>query len=252
MDRRLFIAGGAAALTAGRALAEAALAEPALERLYYNPLRTPDDVKGFVLEGEAQVDFDTGRMRLRNARPASDGQASNFVYWCPEVFPDNVEFRWNFWPLEEPGLCIFFFAAQGLLPEGGTGSLFDKRLKPRAGIYDQYTQSDVSALQMAYFRRRWPSERAFHLCNLRRAPGFELLAQGADPLPDVADAVLPYKIRLQKRPAGIDFFINDLPVISWRGGGKDWPAAGNVGFRQMAPLVAAYSDFEVYRLQTQA
>lgn len=243
MDRRLFITGAAsAALTAGRAVAAPA------ERLYYNPLRTLDDVKSFVLEGEARVDFDTGRMCLRNARPATDGQASNFVYWCPEVFPDNVEFRWNFWPLEEPGLCILFFAAQGLLPDGEGCSLFDKRLKPRAGVYDQYTQSDVSALQMAYFRRRWPSERAFHLCNLRRAPGFELLAQGADPLPDVADATLPYKIRLQKRATGIDFFINDLPVISWRGGSDGWPAAGNVGFRQMAPLVAAYSDFEVYRL----
>ena len=101
---------------------------------------------------------------------------------------------------------------------------------------------------MAYFRRRWPSERAFHLCNLRRAPGFELLAQAADPLPDVADATLPYKIRLQKRATGIDFFINDLPVMSWRGSSAGWPTAGNVGFRQMAPLVAAYSDFEVYRL----
>jgi hypothetical protein len=243
MKRRSFIAGAAStALTIGRAVAG-----PASERLYYNPLRTPDDVKDFVLEGEARIDFDTGRMRLRNARPATDGQASNFVYWCPEVFPDNVEFRWNFWPLEEPGLCILFFAAQGRLGSEYS-SLFDKRLKSRTGIYDQYTQSDVSALQMAYFRRRWPSERAFHLCNLRRAPGFEMLAQGADPLPDVTDAALPYRICLQKRPTGVDFFINDLPIISWRGGGKGWPAAGNVGFRQMAPLVAAYSDFEVYRL----
>ena len=248
MDRRFFIAGSAAALTAGRAVAQAPQAKPAGERLYHNPLRTPDDVKGFVLEGDARVDFETGRMRLRNARPATDGQASNFVYWCPEVFPDNVEFRWNFWPLEEPGLCILFFAAQGRLPDGGAASLFDKRLKTRAGVYEQYTQSDISALQMAYFRRRWPSERALHLCNLRHAPGFELLAQAADPLPDVADATLPYRIRLQKRATGVDFFINDLPVINWRGGRKDWPADGNVGFRQMAPLVAAYSDFEVWKL----
>ncbi|MDI7776416.1 DUF1961 family protein [Asticcacaulis sp. EMRT-3] len=249
LSRRNMLAGAGALavlpLAAGKAGAQAA---KATERIYANPLRTADDVKGFVMEGEALVDFDTGRMRLKNARSAADGQASNFVYWCPETFPDNVEFRWNFWPLEEPGLAILLFAAQGLLPGGDPVPVLDKRLKPRAGIYAQYTNSDVSALTMAYFRRRWPSERAFHLCNLRRAPGFEMLAQGADPIPDVADAALPYKMRLQKRSDGVDFFINDLLVMAWKGGGVGWPASGSIGFRQMAPLVAAYSDFEVWKL----
>ncbi|MGN6421679.1 MAG: DUF1961 family protein [Asticcacaulis sp.] len=247
-SRRAWL-GGAAALSgltlAGRSDAQAA---KAVERIYANPLRAPSDVAGFVMEGQALVDFDTGRMRLKNALSAAEGQASNFVYWCPEVFPDNVEFRWNFWPLEEPGLAILLFAAQGILPDMTRVPVLDKRLKPRNGVYAQYTNSDVSALTMAYFRRRWPTERAFHLCNLRRAPGFEMLAQGADPLPDVADASPPYKMRLQKRSDGVDFFMNDLPVLSWQGGGGGLPSLGSVGFRQMAPLVAAYSDFEVWKL----
>lgn len=248
LSRRQWI-GGAAAATGLIAAGQARARNLGVgKRIYANPLRTAEDVKSFVMEGEALVDFDTGRMRLKNARAASDGQASNFVYWCPEVFPDNVEYRWNFWPLEEPGLCILFFAARGILPGGGDASVLDKRLKPRAGLYPQYTNSDVSALQMAYFRRRWPSERAFHLCNLRRAPGFEMLAQGADPLPDVKDGTPPYKMRLQKRSDGVDFFMNDLPVVSWKGGGAGWPTSGSIGFRQMAPLVAAYSDFEVWTL----
>ena len=253
ISRRDWIGGAAAfsgLLAAGRSVAQTAAAT---RRIYANPLRAPADVAGFVMEGEARVDFDTGRMRLKNARSAADGQASNFVYWCPESFPDDVEFRWNFWPLEEPGLCILLFAAQGLLPGGARVSVLDKRLKPRAGVYAQYTSSDVSALTMAYFRRRWPTEREFHLCNLRRAPGFQMLAQGPDPLPDVADASPPYRMRLQKRSDGVDFFMNDLPVMSWaqkpeHTGGEGWPAGGGVGFRQMAPLVAAYSDFEVWKL----
>lgn len=232
---------------AGEGAGEAAL-------IYANPLSKPSDVARWRMEGNASVDFDTGRMRLQNRLDPALGQASNFVFWCPEVFPDAVEITWAFRPLAEPGLAILFFAAGGV----GGEHILDPSLKPRAGIYDQYTQSDVSALQIAYFRRRWPEERAFHLSNLRRAPGFELLAQGADPLPDVADMPPePYRMRLIKTKAGVRFFINDLPVVDWRDDGKKpapgpKPGKGSVGFRQMAPLVATYSDLKVFRLTESA
>ncbi len=217
--------------------------------IYSNPLKSAADVKDFVLEGQALVDFELGKMRLRNAVSPDKGQESNFVYWCPEVFPAEVDIRWNISILAEPGLCILLFGARGILPDGSDCHVLDKRLKPRAGIYNQYTSSDLSALTMAYFRRRWPSERAFHLCNLRRAPGFEMLAQAGDPLPDVADATPPYRLRLLKTHAGVQFFINDLLVIDWKAGDprpqKAWPGAGSLAFRQMAPLVATYSDLEV-------
>lgn len=247
-DRRRLIAGlgGLAGLAATHLLMAADA--PKGELIYANPLKTTADVKGFILEGEAVVDFDEGRLRLKNKLSPDKGQASNFVYWCPEVFPDEVEISWNFYPLAEPGLCILFFAARGLL-NGTDVHVLDKRLKPRAGVYEQYTQSDVSALQIAYFRRRWPEERALHLLNLRRAPGFELLAQGADPLPDVKDATPPYRLRLIKAKTGVRFFINDLLVVVWGADPtKMTPGAGSIGFRQMAPLVAAYSDLEVRRL----
>ncbi|MBP2160809.1 MULTISPECIES: DUF1961 family protein [Asticcacaulis] len=240
------------AATIGTGVVTALPARAAGDVIYRNPLATPADIKGFQLEGEALIDFELGRMRLRNKLSAEQGQASNFVFWCPDVFPDNVEISWNFWPIEEPGLCILFFAARGLLPGGGDAHVLDKRLKARAGIYDQYTQSDVSALQIAYFRRRWPEERAFHLSNLRRAPGFELLAQGPDPLPDVKDATPPYRIRVRKSPRGVRFLINDLPVVSWNAeDDKTVPGQGSIGFRQMAPLIAAYSDLEVRKLADQ-
>lgn len=246
LDRRRMIAA-----TLGAGMTASLPARAAGDVIYRNPLTTPADIAGFQLEGEALVDFELGRMRLRNKLSADRGQASNFVFWCPEVFPDNVEISWNFWPMEEPGLCILFFAARGILPGGGDVHVLDKRLKGRAGIYDQYTQSDVSALQIAYFRRRWPEERAFHLSNLRRAPGFELLAQGPDPLPDVEDATPPYRIQVHKSPRGVRFLINDLPVVSWdaKADDKAVPGQGSIGFRQMAPLVAAYSDLEVRKLR---
>jgi len=250
MDRRqLIVSGAALAAVAGRAAAEPAQAPaaPKPTRIYYNPLKSPADVKDWVMEGQVGVDFDTGAMRMRNLTSAEKGQEANFVFWCPEVFPDDIEIRWNFTAVEEPGLCILFFAARGILPGGGDCHVLDKRLKPRAGVYDQYTKSDVSALQIAYFRRRWPEERAFHLSNLRRAPGFELLAQGADPLPDVKDATPPYRMRLRKGGEGVQFFINDLKVVEWAASGSV-PGRGSLGFRQMAPLVATYSELEVFKL----
>ena len=264
MDRRSVITAAAAvaAFSAARVGAASQVQQPAapkLQRIYYNPLKSQADIKDWVMEGAGRADFDLGRMRLTSSLP--DPQASvfdpknqsNFVFWNPEVFPDEVEMRWNFTAVEEPGLAIFFFAARGILPDGGDCHVLDKRLKPRAGqVYDQYTKSDLSSLQIAYFRRRWPEERAFHLSNLRRAPGFEMLAQGGDPLPDIKDATPPYRIRLIKRKTGVDFFINDLPVVSWTAGDpaprSAWPGAGSVGFRQMAPLTATYSDFEVFKL----
>jgi len=256
MDRRSLITAAAAVAALSGTRVTAA---PPSQRIYYNPLKSQADIKDWVMEGAGRVDFDLGRMRLTSQLPDPQGAVfdpknqSNFVFWNPEVFPDEVEMRWNFAALNEPGLAIFFFAARGILADGGDCHVLDRRLKPRGGqVYDQYTKSDLSSLQIAYFRRRWPEERAFHLSNLRRAPGFEMLAQGGDPLPDVADARPPYRIRLVKRSTGVEFHINDLPVVSWTAGDPKprpaWPGQGSVGFRQMAPLVATYSDFEVFKL----
>lgn len=241
MKRREFLGAG---LAVAAGASQGARAETA-EVIYANPLKSAADIAGFRMEGDAQVDFPNGRMRLSALRDAAEGQASNFVFWCPEVFPDDIEISWSFYPIQEPGLCILFFAASGVNGE----HILSPGLKPRVGIYDQYTQSDVRALQIAYFRRRWPEERAFHVANLRHAPGFELLAQGPDPLPDVEDATPPYRIALRKSGRQVRFLINDLPVVNWTGDpDRQWPASGSIGFRQMAPLIAEYADLEVRRI----
>ncbi|ESQ93270.1 hypothetical protein ABAC460_00795 [Asticcacaulis sp. AC460] len=239
LDRRhVLIAGAAAAALPAHAMDS--------DLIYANPLSKPSDIANWKMEGEASVDFDTGRMRLKNKLAPDQGQASNFVFWNPKVFEGDVAITWKFRPLVEPGLAILFFAAGGVDGQ----HILAPSLKPRAGIYDQYTQSDVAALQIAYFRRRWPEERAFHVSNLRRAPGFELLAQGADPLPDIADMTRePYRMKLVKTTAGVIFSINDLTVLTWADDSKKpTPRKGSVGFRQMAPLEAVYSDLEVRRL----
>lgn len=212
--------------------------------IYQNALATPADIAGWRMEGEAAVSFPRGRMRMENLRDAEEGQDANFVHWCPRQFSDNIEISWDFWPLAEPGLCILFFSAQGRNGE----DIFDPQLKPRSGPYDQYHHGDINALHISYFRRRAPKEIPFHLCNLRKSHGFYMVAQGADPIPSVAQSAGPYRIRVVKMGALIEFRISDLPILNWRDDGQTYGPIlgdGKIGFRQMAPLIAEYANFTV-------
>jgi hypothetical protein len=212
--------------------------------IYKNPLATEADVAGFRLEGEAAVSFRHGRLRMENLRDPGEGQKSNFVFWCPQEFPADIAITWDFWPVREPGLCILFFAARGR----SSLDLFDPGLNPRTGEYSQYHHGDIDAFHVSYFRRRWPEERAFHTCNLRKSYGFHMVAQGADPLPSVEDATPPYRIRLVKCGAVVSFAINDLPIFHWHDDGVTYGPrleGGKIGFRQMAPLIGEYANLVV-------
>ena len=83
------------------------------DTLYENALTDPTDVVGFRMEGEAAVTFPQGRMRMENCRDPGEGQAANFVYWCPEDCPSDITVTWDWWPVREPGLCILVFSAKG-------------------------------------------------------------------------------------------------------------------------------------------
>ena len=218
------------------------------ETVYQNPLATDADVAGFRLEGEASIGFPGGRLRMENLRDPGEGQRSNFVFWCPETFPADVSIVWDFWPVREPGLCILFFAATG----GSGEDLFDPSLDERSGEYKQYHHGDINALHVSYFRRRWPEERAFHTCNLRKSYGFHMVAQGADPIPSVEDAVSPYRIQVIKCGAEVAFSINELPIFAWSDDGVSYGpvlGGGKIGLRQMAPLVGEYANLSVRTVQ---
>jgi len=213
--------------------------------IYDNPLVCSEDVKDFVLEGQAKITFNNGRMRMENELDPSLGQKSNFVYWCPVDFPSDIKVTWDFWPVREPGLCIMFFAAKGLNGE----DIFDKSLSARNGEYQMYHSGDINALHVSYYRRMWESERAFHTCNLRKSKGFHLVCQGADPLPDVDDAKPPYHIKLMKQDNIVAFYIDDLLIFEWVDNGITYGPVlgeGKIGFRQMAPLVGEYQNLKVY------
>ncbi len=213
--------------------------------IYSNSLSNETDIKNFVLEGKAIISFPNKRMRMENALDPSLGQASNFVFWCPEDFPSDISIRWKFLPIREPGLCILFFAAKGINGE----DIFDSRLQKRNGNYKQYHSGNINAYHVSYFRRKHPAERVFHTCNLRKSKGFHLVVQGADPIASVGDIINPYSMRLDKYGGNISFYVNNLLIFNWIDDGKTFGpilGAGKIGFRQMAPLQAEYFNLEVY------
>jgi hypothetical protein len=219
-----------------------------LDVIYNNPLLSAEDVHGFRLEGQAKISFPNQRMRMENVLEASLGQKANFVYWCPEDFPDNVSISWDYWPLEEPGLSILFFAATGRNGE----DIFDPSLTPRAGEYQQYHHGDINAYHVSYFRRQ-PNHRHFQTCNLRKSYGFHMVSQGADPIPCVEFSKRPYRIRVVKAGPVVEFFINDLPIFIYQDDGTTFGPVwgeGKIGFRQMAPLVAEYANLRVVRIES--
>ena len=107
-------------------------------------------------------------------------------------------------------------------------------------------------MYISYFRRKEPDERSFHTCNLRKSYGFYLVAQGADPIPDVADASKPYKLGLLKYENQVRFFVNDLEVFNFNDDGTTYGPClegGKIGFRQLAPMIGEYSKLKVYSFE---
>lgn len=219
------------------------------ELIYENALDSEDDVEGWIMEGQASVTFPEGKMRMESVLDASEGQAANFVFWCPEKMPDNIIIEWDFTPLSDEGLAIMFFGANG---QDGK-DLFDESLAQRTGEYKQYHSSDINAFHVSYYRRSEVSEREFNVANLRKSAGFHMVAQGADPIPTAAyKSEEPYHIKVVKTTDKVIFYINDLEIFTFEDDGTtygDYITDGYIGFRQKVPLVAEYSNLKVYSIK---
>ena len=213
--------------------------------IYENALSCAGDLREFTLEGKALASFPHSRLQLENAESAQLGQKANYVLWCKKAFPADMLLEIDFRPIREPGLAMLFFSASG---RGGQ-ELFDPSLAPRTGEYVQYHHGDINAFHLSFFRRKEKDERSFHTCNLRKSYGFYLVAQGADPSPDAADADGFYTLSLLKQGPDVRFAVHGLEVLSFRDDGKTYGpllGGGCIGLRQLAPMAGEYANLRVY------
>jgi hypothetical protein len=212
---------------------------------YVNDLGSPAALQGWIAEGPIRIDQGpSGVILSSEAGPGPDTDDGHWTLWCPDGFTDDIRITWEFRPISEPGLAMLFFAATGHSP----GGLFSPSQADRDGGYGQYHSGDIDALHVSYFRHKWPDERAFRTCNLRKSAGFHLVAQGADPLPPAGDATGFYRMAVEKRGPLVRFFVNELLLFAWHDDGTQGGpprGGGHIGFRQMAPLVAEYRALAV-------
>jgi hypothetical protein len=221
-----------------------ALTATAEKLLYRNTFNSTAAISTWISEGPLTANISNNTLELSGA----GGPDDYFVYWLPEIFPERIRITWEFSPIQEPGLAMFFFGATSV----AGGSIFDPSLAPRNGSYPQYHSSDIRLLHASYFRRRWPEERAFYLANLRKSPGFNLVAQGADPIPTVVDANgAYYKVEVVKDKRDVAFSVNGLQIFAFDDTKTDTGPGireGRIALRQMQPLVARYRNLEVWSL----
>lgn len=218
------------------------------ERVLYSNAMSVDSLADWVREGPVTIaDGHEGVVLASSADATEMGDHAHFTLWCPELFPDNIRISWDYRPVAGQGLAMVFFGAQG----SGNRDLFSPELAPRTGFYPQYHSSDIATLHISYQRHKHASERAFRTCNVRKSPGFHLVAQGADPLPNSEDADSFYRMEVFKDGELVSFSINGLKVLEWLDDDvATGPTIGGgyVGFRQMAPLQAAYKNLQVTAL----
>ena len=222
------------------------IVRPGGSLIYENALSGPELMEDFILEGKARISFPEGHLRLENAESEQLGQKANYVYWCRREFPEDFLLEIDFRPVREPGLAMLFFAASG---SGGRG-LFDPSLAPRTGEYVQYHHGDINAFHVSFFRRKEKDERSFHTCNLRKSYGLHMVAQGADPIPDAADADRFYHLSLLKKGADVHFAIDGLEILRFHDDGTAFGPVlrgGCIGLRQLAPMIGEYANLRITR-----
>jgi hypothetical protein len=213
--------------------------------VYENALASDEDVAGFILEGQAKIDFPAGRMRLSSALDPALGQDANYVYWCDKIFPSDVLIEWDFTPLAPTGLCILFFSASNLNGK----SIFDAA--KRTGRYEQYNNGDINAFHVSYFRENGVEKDRLRTCNLRKSKGFHMVAQGGDPIPEFGRCQPPFRLSALKHGPLVAFYVDRILVLSYYDDGITYGpllGGGSIGFRQMAPMLSEYSNLVVHTI----
>ncbi len=213
--------------------------------IYENPLSREKDLAGVVIEsseeGQPEVRFVDSEMHIKSS--------VHFLLWFPPDLPADISVSWNFTPEVDDGLAMFWFCANG---KDGK-DLFDPSLQERTGSYPQYHSGDINAYHLSYFRRNPWDDPTMNTVNLRKSHGNQLVAMGANPIPNVevekvASALeSPYRIRVVKCAGWIRMEINDLPVLELKD--EDPYKSGKIGFRQMANLEARYSGLRVHEVE---
>lgn len=210
--------------------------------IYKNSLASADNVKDWLTEGPAQLEFKNNWMHMFS--PEEEG---HHVLWCPKDFPSSFIAEWELQNQEtDAGLCIVFFSAKGNKGE----SIFDTNFPERDGVFKQYTKSKYFNNYHISYYANGKDFRAKGTAHLRKNSGFHKVQIGELGISEYSDKV--HKLRLVKDGGHITCFIDQRKIIDWFDDGQGYGKVlneGKIGFRQMKWTHFKYRNFKVYSLQ---
>ena len=212
--------------------------------VYANNMSSAKELKDWVLEGKAHVEFKNGWMHLY-----SPHEENHHVYWCPKDFPKDfiAEFDAQNYAVDG-GLCILFFCAKGLHGE----DLFDSTMPKRTtGDFEDYIRGAMNCYHVSYYAngRDHPGRE---IANLRKNAGFHLIESSEPGIPIHFTGIS--HLKLVKKDGLIRMYVNDRKIIDWVDDGKKFGpilGEGKIGFRQMEWTHFAYRNFKVWEIATE-
>lgn len=215
--------------------------------LYETPFSSEEDVRGWVAEGPARIEFRDRWMQMASTRPDATGDKNgHIVLWCPQDFPASFVAEWDIALQSDRGLTIVFFAARG---EHGE-DIFDPGLPSRDGTFSHYTGGAVESYHISYYANT-PGFPGRATSNLRKNNRFLLLASGPVAIPPGSKRT--HRARLIKDDAHIQFQVDGAVSIDFTdpGGTRYGPIhdGGKIGLRQMQWTIARYRNFRVWELR---
>ncbi len=211
------------------------------ELIYQNLLASKEEVSGWIMEGNATVEFRDNWMEMYSPK-----EKDHHVFWCPQNFPASFVAEWEAQNLEtDAGLCIIFFSAKGKKGK----DIFDPSFPVRDGTFNLYTKSKfLNCYHISYYAngRDNPGREISHL---RKNSGFYLVQEKDPGIPVKSTAV--HKLKLIKDNARIIMYIDERKIIDWTDDGKKYGPVlqdGKIGFRQMKWTHFRYRNFKVWNL----
>jgi len=213
--------------------------------IYENKMGGAGDVKDWVLEGPAKVEFEEDWMHM-----FSPDEEGHHVFWCPQDFPTSFIAEWELQNQEtDAGLCIIFFSALGNNGE----SIFDPSFPKRDGTFKGYTKSKhFNNYHISYYANT-KDNRAREVAHLRKNSGFDKVQIGEPGIPVKSVAI--HKMRVVKDSTHITCFVDGRKVIDWTDDGKEYGSVlngGKMALRQMKWTHFRYRNFKVWELKEES
>ena len=229
-------------LGAGCGVNRAAYDDRKGQLLYENDFSNPDLLNDWIMEGPGKIKVRQGWMHMY-----SPDEEFHHVFWCPRDFPDRIIVEWEAQNMKpEAGLCILFFAAQGINGE----DLFDPSLPHRDGDFRWYIKDTLRNYHISYYANT-PVKPDRSTAHLRKNNQFQLVYSGHEGIPTASTDI--HRLKLIKDGPVIRFFVDDKLVIDWVDSPENDPRpyyeSGKIGFRQMQWTHFRYRNFKVWSLK---